>query len=139
MKTQRKCSTCKIVLEASETQCYCKPCRNERTRRQYKERNGIQTMRAHHLRRTYGITLEQYEAMAEQQNHRCAICGQPETTTKKGTLQSLAVDHCHDTSKVRGLLCHHCNVGIGSLKHRKDLLLAAIRYLEETSEKVPNA
>lgn len=40
------------------------------------------------------------------------------------------VDHCHDTGKVRGLLCFNCNVGIGSLQDDIEMLRKAIKYLE---------
>ena len=63
--------------------------------------------------------------MKRKQEGRCAICGE-EPSTKRG----LAIDHCHITGKVRGLLCHGCNIGIGSMKDSAVLLLKAIRYLE---------
>lgn len=65
---------------------------------------------------TYGITIDEYETLLKQQNNLCAIC-------KKGcsTGRRLSVDHCHETNKVRGLLCFHCNMSLGWLeKFRKD-------------------
>lgn len=73
--------------------------------------------------RKYGITLEQYEKMEKKQKGLCAICGGKELGKK------LAVDHCHTTSKVRGLLCYHCNNGLGKFKDDKQLLQKAINYL----------
>ena len=61
------------------------------------------------------------------QNGRCAICGRPETEAG-----GLAVDHCHATGKVRGLLCTLCNTALGKFRDRTDILRAAIRYLETT-------
>ena len=78
------------------------------------------------LKRRYGITLEQYEAMLESQNGKCAIC--------KGdclTGRNLAVDHDHETGKVRGLLCSKCNQGLGQLNNI-ELLQRAIDYLKES-------
>lgn len=76
------------------------------------------------LRRVYGITLEEYEAMYEIQNGLCAICNKEETN------KLLAVDHCHGTGKVRGLLCAKCNQGIGHFNDDSNLLERAIKYVQ---------
>jgi hypothetical protein len=80
----------------------------------------------------YGITFEQYTKLSVTQNGVCAICRKPETWIQKGTLSLLSVDHDHVTSKVRGLLCHSCNVGLGHFKDDALTLRAAASYLEET-------
>lgn len=77
------------------------------------------------LRTRFNITLEDYNIMYENQNGCCAICNKHSIDEK----QALAVDHCHDTGKVRGLLCKQCNMGIGSLKDSTELLKKAITYL----------
>lgn len=84
------------------------------------------------LRKSYGITLKQYEEMLKDQNNGCAICGNPETATKRGSREerSLAIDHCHSTGKIRGLLCTGCNTAIGALQDSSELLWKAILYLE---------
>lgn len=82
------------------------------------------------FKRKYGITPEQYEDMERAQNGLCAICNLPESATGKfGAKKKLAVDHCHKTGGVRGLLCHNCNTGIGALKDDLEILKAAIGYL----------
>jgi hypothetical protein len=63
------------------------------------------------------------ELYAEQQG-KCKICG-----LEPKTARGLHVDHCHSTSKVRGLLCHGCNVSIGSMKEDPEILSKAIEYL----------
>ena len=60
------------------------------------------------LRKTYGITLEQYEIMAEVQDYRCAICAAPDS----GWVHGWHVDHDHATGAVRGLLCQTCNLHV---------------------------
>lgn len=74
--------------------------------------------REKHLRRHYGITLQQYEKLLAQQNGTCALCKKPETivnrTGRKTSL--LAVDHCHKSGKVRGLLCFRCNTAVGVIE-----------------------
>lgn len=77
----------------------------------------------------YGITLEEYNALNESQNGKCAICGNyPSEGRNKDS--RLAVDHCHETGKIRGLLCQKCNTGIGLLGDTKESLLKALKYLE---------
>lgn len=75
------------------------------------------------LKRNYGINLEEYTKRYDTQHGLCAICKTPHDV--------LCVDHSHDTGKVRGLLCHPCNRGIGLLKESADTLRAAISYLYE--------
>lgn len=81
--------------------------------------------------RIHGLTVDQYDAMFEKQNHLCAICNLPETKIGRGgDVSKLTVDHCHNTNVNRGLLCHHCNVGIGNFKDDPILLQSAIDYLK---------
>ena len=67
------------------------------------------------FKRDYGISGDDYLELLAAQNGVCAICGEPETQTKKkhGTKSLLSVDHDHDTKKVRGLLCADCNLSVG--------------------------
>jgi len=83
------------------------------------------------LKRRFGISLEDYEAMLEKQNGVCAVCGNPETVIDSRTNEprSLAVDHCHTTKKVRGLLCMGCNQGLGNFRDNPEFLAKAISYL----------
>jgi hypothetical protein len=79
--------------------------------------------------RTYGLTIEQYDALWIEQLGLCAICRQPETTQRKGFVMELAVDHCHTTGKVRGLLCSTCNLALGQFADDASRLRAAAMYL----------
>jgi hypothetical protein len=69
--------------------------------------------------------------MFKEQNGVCAICGQPEVAIDKRTniIKLLAVDHDHQTGKVRGLLCQKCNHGIGNFNDNQVNLQLAIQYL----------
>lgn len=77
------------------------------------------------LKKRFGITLEKYNEMRESQNYCCAICCKHETDSAL----DMAVDHCHSTGKVRGLLCKDCNAGLGHFKDNIDFLKSAIQYL----------
>lgn len=87
--------------------------------------------RDYSIKQNYGLPFGTYQKMFDEQNGQCAIC---ETATPGGK-GSFHVDHCHDAGNVRGLLCHHCNVGIGHFLHRIDLLQSAINYLTKGSIK----
>lgn len=86
------------------------------------------------LQKLYRITLDDYNQLLTLQKHVCAICKQPETNMQAtGTKFSLAVDHCHTTGKVRGLLCSSCNRAIGLFNHSSDTILSAVKYLKENA------
>ena len=80
--------------------------------------------RRHHLKR-FGLSVEQYDLMLQQQNGVCAICKQLET----GKTINLCVDHCHKTGKVRGLLCGKCNKALGLIGDNLETLTNAGIYL----------
>lgn len=81
------------------------------------------------LRRRYGISLQDMRAMAEAQDHKCAICGKPEQEERGGYTRHLAVDHSHEDGTVRGLLCQSCNTGLGKFRDDPVILARAIAYL----------
>lgn len=92
-------------------------------KREYRQsENFKRAFRKWHLKKKYGLTPEQYDEMLEAQGGGCAICGTP-----PGDI-ALHVDHCHETGRVRGLLCFPCNAGLGQFKHDPELLLAAASY-----------
>jgi len=82
------------------------------------------------LPKAFGLTFGEYSDMLEAQEGRCAICPAEIGYLRKGKPARLAVDHCHATGKVRGLLCSNCNNGLGRFKDDPILLRAAADYLE---------
>lgn len=87
--------------------------------------------RSSHLKRSYGITEEDYSTLLSKQKYMCFGCGIQHQDNKK---ERLFVDHDHTTGKVRGLLCHHCNIALGSVKDNVETLKKLITYLEKTHE-----
>lgn len=77
----------------------------------------------------YGMSLIDYRLMQWAQGDVCRICGKPETDTNNGVVKRLAVDHCHETGEVRGLLCARCNRAIGLMDDDASRLLSAVEYL----------
>lgn len=81
--------------------------------------------------RNYGITETELRSMYENQDHRCFICGSDGFVIgKNGHSEKLAVDHCHDTGRVRKLLCHNCNRALGLMQDNPGLLRSAADYIE---------
>lgn len=76
----------------------------------------------------YGLSLEEYESMLEKQEGKCKICG-IDKIQNRGK-RNLAVDHAHDTGKVRALLCNRCNLGVDFLEKNPGWSDKAIAYLE---------
>lgn len=128
---------------------YCKICRNSRARaweranNYYKKRNNRnkvyrteyysrpevkERMRDQWFQKKYGISLRDYKALARKQGGKCAICKRTSEEEPKG--KRLAVDHCHETNTIRGLLCQNCNRGMGLFGDNIALLEKAIAYLK---------
>lgn len=91
----------------------------------------MKSLRGRHLKHKYGITIEDYEKILVSQNGVCAICGCTSEDAKR-VKGSFAVDHCHITGEVRGLLCNQCNRAIGMLNDDPTLLARAVNYLRDS-------
>jgi hypothetical protein len=126
----KKCCVCKIEKPLSSfgshkgrkdgKQTYCKDCsKSEQTKWYYK--------------RKYNITIEQRNHLLEKQNGRCAICYSlidfHDGCRGSRTGNSAVIDHCHGKGHIRGVLCGHCNTGLGAFKDNINNLSIAIEYL----------
>ena len=155
---QKCCPTCGNAKSASEffrnrsrpdgLNSQCKECiasrplsesgiakRNAQARQYYRNRlsrgprDPVQT-RISKLRLKYGLTLDDYDALLQSQNGVCGICG---TDQPGGRWNRFAVDHCHETGKVRGLLCDSCNHCLGRFGDNLDGVMRAVRYLRNAA------
>lgn len=141
MPKTKKCSHCKkrkkITRFYKANWCLhgvrpeCRKCNKKRRRVNHKKamKKDPSIRRFVVLKNKYGITKEQFEALLLKQNNVCSICSSPDP----GPNGVFAVDHCHKTQKVRGLLCYLCNIGLGSFRDNRNFLSAAIKYLEDTN------
>lgn len=154
MKECRRCSAQKPVGEfyadrrtPDGLRTWCKDCWNaysrsrwasgvtDRTRKAVRDKAWREAnpekqraiTRRNNLKRSYGITVEEYDAMFAAQNGCCAACG----TTDSGDprFDTFSVDHDHATGDVRGLLCSNCNRALGLARDSVDTLMSLAAYL----------
>jgi hypothetical protein len=104
----------------------CKDCNRERKYKWHQTDAGKLSSANTKLKRRFGIDLNEYNQMLKAQDGKCLICGATESIFG----HKLAVDHCHKTNKIRGLLCKSCNVGLGHFKDNIKSLLKAAEYLK---------
>jgi hypothetical protein len=125
--TTHKCYICKQIKPLKEfvgekrRACgygyRCKKCNNKVVRK-----NRVR--RLSHNGKTINISAQQLQELQAKQDNKCGICGKSPNT------KGLAVDHCHKTGLIRGLLCQSCNRGIGYLGDDIEMLEKALSYLK---------
>ncbi len=114
MADKIKCSDCEHRYAVGKSK-RCKICQRHNTRR---------IKHSAHLKATYGIGIEEYDAMFRRQAGKCAIC-------RGGTSKNfLATDHNHKTGEVRGLLCATCNKVLGKFRDDPERFYRAAHYLK---------
>jgi len=106
-----------------KTNARCKPCHKKHSSKYWHAKTPVEKQ-ATRVRAMYGMEPEDYIALHEKQQNKCAICLN-EPTTQRG----LHLDHCHETGAIRGLLCHNCNIALGCFGDNPALMMRAIKYL----------
>lgn len=134
----RMCSKCEVEkpIEAfnkntaskspDKRYSHCKECANALARERYKTKDKFQ-----YTKKMYGITKEDILKLADTQQYKCKLCTKPFEMYSPESKRQFTVDHCHTSGKIRGLLCHHCNLGLGMFKDNTEVLRKAIQYLDE--------
>jgi hypothetical protein len=136
---RKTCSACGEDLpveafgkNAGKLRSACRSCHNSQQReRDQASPPLVRSLRRARLERGYVLTAVEYDLLLAEQEGRCAICRRPPEQAP-GTPR-LYVDHCHESGRVRGLLCNPCNRGMGVLGDDPARLRAAAAYLEERS------
>ena len=126
-RTKEKKKKCIDSWRKENPEKYQEQYKNDITKQKCIEyyRTNKDSVKNTYLQTNYGITLEEYNLLSEEQSKKCKICNQNCPTGK-----SLAVDHNHKTGKVRGLLCKNCNIGLGMFFDNLDFLESAVLYLK---------
>src|SRR5512146_139517 len=91
-----------------------------------KQKSRLAEIHEYRLKRDFGISIEEYNAMYFAQDGKCAVCGKHQSALGR----ALYVDHNHATGEIRGLLCRHCNLILGMAHDDSDLLSKLINYLK---------
>lgn len=118
--------------------------KQKETRKEYQERNRKKIteqhkdwklrnwerhtnyMKCYNLKKSYNLTLEEYEEILKKQEYKCKICKADIKGRKKAQ-----IEHNHKTNKVRGILCVRCNTAIGLFKENIETMKLAIEYLQQ--------
>ena len=113
------CRECQSLFKPqAPSHLYCsQDCQDRATSRKY-------------LKRVYDIDLEFYEELLLKQDNKCALCESEGFKINPNSKSLLVVDHCHTTGKVRGLLCHNCNRGLGLFQDNAEVLKRASEYVK---------
>lgn len=109
----------------------CIDCTKEKQKTRWASRSPKKRLEQH-LKYKYGVTVPELESSLEIQDSKCAICRSelPDLLTYENRRRGYAIDHNHDTGEFRGVLCLQCNTLLGMAKDNKEILLAAIDYLD---------
>jgi F420-0:gamma-glutamyl ligase-like protein len=107
---------------------FCKKCSSAKSKKWAIDNPNVweRQKRKSHLKKKYGITIDDYDKMVIQQNNSCAIC-EGVLIDSRGFRPH--VDHCHETGKVRGVLCGDCNKALGMFKDSIERIQKAYNYL----------
>jgi hypothetical protein len=81
------------------------------------------------LSKRFGLSESDFSALLASQGNGCALCG---VAKPGGRWENFHVDHCHETGKVRGILCYRCNVAIGQLGDNEAGMARALAYITGT-------
>lgn len=135
MQNEKKCNKClqtksisNFAKHSGRKSGYIEQCKQ--CKREYDRAHRTPEKNAQYKVSCYGITFAQYSAMVVSQNNKCAVCHKEEAAKFRGKkTMALAIDHCHKTGKVRGLLCSNCNTAMGKLKDNVATLESMIKYL----------
>ena len=114
----KSCKTCgSVFTPTNPCQLYCsKECKGKNA----------------YYKRNYGITDADLTKKKTEQDNKCFLCGSEGFLIGKNNhSEKLVVDHCHETGRVRKLLCQNCNRGLGLFQDNPELLRKAAEYVEK--------
>lgn len=132
MESLKVCTTCKQEPVYKHYYSLCKECGRTKAREYYRKSDKKQ-YKHNWLKRKFGITLDIFNEMLEQQDNKCAICSKMiKSRENRSHMKNVAcVDHNHTTGKVRQLLCNECNWALGLVEENINTMKGMIAYIEK--------
>lgn len=137
MKLRKVCASCKQLKPTHEFHVnrassdsyhyYCKSCQNEKngkyraTNPEKVKQSRLASYKRNYVRRTYGLTPADFDALMAAQGGCCPIC--------RKKLKRPSVDHCHGTGRIRGILCRHCNSSLSVFENDPSAIVRLAAYL----------
>ena len=121
---------------ASSYSYECKECTVKRTTAYNKSNSS--SVKSQYLKRNYGLTFEEFDAMLTEQGNACAVCGTTEPSKKRGRHRRFNVDHNPITGEVRGLLCTPCKDALRLVGDNIHTLENMIQYLHKKNNHETN-
>ena len=103
----------------------CKECNNINHRKRYATGDYKNSNHYYRMEKRYGLSKSQYHELMDSNNGCCHLCNKKLKTTRQKH-----IDHCHETGKVRGILCQGCNTALGKLGDNEEGLTKALRYIQ---------
>lgn len=100
----------------------CKACWNKESMEYHRTNREeiLEKRKEYHYQKSYGISRDEFLSMVEEQGGKCPVCSR----------EDLVLDHCHDTGRVRGVLCNKCNQAIGNMLDNPALIRSLADWLE---------
>jgi len=137
-RVEKFCSCCRNVLPRAMWTIrgdgawagLCKPCNARKAKARRDRQSGEVKWKANRksrLKTIFGLTLEDYDLILEKQGGVCGVCRREKPGER---IYNFAVDHCHSTGKIRGLLCTRCNIAMGGFRDDPEVISRAIDYLQ---------
>ena len=133
IKICSRCSQEKLSSDFYKGASECKVCSKERMKKLYEANPGLKREYAtrYKLKKYYGLTPEDRISMLERCNYKCQICGTAvQLPEAGGGAKNANIDHCHTTGSVRGILCGHCNKGLGHFRDDPGIIQRASQYIQ---------
>lgn len=127
-KFNNECKAC--ILHKRRTDYHADKTKHQEQARRYRAKNPT-AKRNTKLKQAYGIGIQEYERILAEQGGVCAGCKEKVTWFRCGKEMPMNIDHCHRTNQIRGILCLHCNRGLGCAKDSIEILQNWIDYLKK--------
>lgn len=129
----RRCKRCQVRQSSELRKARYTLEQRAASQREYNRRRPDHVKLANRIKSRYGLTIDEWQALLDSQGQSCAVCRlHIDELPDDGRNTKMHVDHCHDTGRVRGLLCSACNRALGCFRDDPHAMRAAANYVESS-------